>query len=130
MINDFDISDLETTLGNVIRSAGVAPVVYTGRPKEQDPKVDAFVVCCVLDAVEDVAAYGVCHVEVSLFARDVANLKNNVKLGLMYKSLIAGMPAEVGRYMIDPYPNVLADAPDDYNFHARIIEFQVTIKIK
>lgn len=128
MMNNFDISDLETTIAGAIRDAGVASVVYPNRPKSADPKVDAFVVCCVDDAVEDMAAYGVCHLEVSLFARDVANVKNNVKLGLMYKALVENLPAEVGRYMIDRHPNIIADAPDNYGFHARVIEIQVIIK--
>ena len=128
MLNNFDISDIEMTLAKTIREIGVSQSVFSDRPKSINQKEDSFVVCSVSDAVEDIAAYGQCHVEISLFARDVANLKNNVILGRMYKSLIEGIPAEVGRYMIDRNPNIIADAPDNYGFHARIIEFQVIIK--
>lgn len=126
-MTNFDISDIEAAFKAIVKNAGVSAVIYTNRPKAKTSDED-FVVVSVSGNVRDVAGYGETKVGIDLFARDVMNIKNAVKLGLMYDALVANMPAEYGRYLIDPNPNIIADAPDDYGFHARMIEFQITIK--
>lgn len=128
-MNDFDITQLEQTIGDAIKQTGAAQVVYHDRPKSTQTKHDSFIVCAVLDEVEDFAAYGMCTLEVSLFARDVAGLKNDTMLGIMYRRVISNLPASVGKYVIDRHPKVIADLSDDYGFHARVIEFQIIIKV-
>lgn len=129
MMTNYDISDIEGAFIGLVKAANVSANVYPNRPKATVKSQD-FVVVRLGTAVEDLATYGTCRVRISLFARDVDNIKNSVKLGLMYDALIAGMPAQEGRYMIDVNPTISPDVADDYGFHARIITFKVTIKVQ
>lgn len=128
-MTNYDITDIETAIMEVVRTAGVTATVYPNRPKAQ-VKAGDFAVVRVSYDVNDRAAYATCSVRVALYARDVDNIKNGVKLGLMYDALVANMPAEIGRYMIDPNPTITPDLADDYGFHARIVTFKLTIKIQ
>ncbi len=127
-MNDFDITDIEETLKGIVRGAGVSQTVYSNRPKATTSPKDDFVVVSVAGKVDDVSAYGQCKVFVYLFARDVQAVKNGKKLSKMYQALRAGLPGFAGRYEFDRRPSVLGDAPDDYGYHARVIELFVTIK--
>ena len=120
---------LQETIGQAVLDAGVTTKVFANRPKAQ-VKVQDFAVVRVAYQVDDLAAYGTCSVRVALFARDVENVKNGKRLGLMYDALISGMPAEIGRYMISRNPLISPDIADDYGFHARIVTFKITIKVQ
>lgn len=127
-MNDFDITDIENVLKGVVRSAGVSQTVYTNRPKATASAKDDFVVVSVVGRVDDVSAYGQCKVFIYLFARDVQAVKNGAKLSKMYQALRAGIPGFEGRYEFDRRPSVIGDSPDDYGYHARVVELYVTIK--
>ena len=127
MINDFDITDLETAVKEAVLSGGVTDTVFSVRPKAKEQGSD-FAVVSVSASVDDLVAYGETEIAVDLFSRDVRNVKNTKRLSAMYKALIAAMPAEVGRYMISTTPMVLSDVPDDYGYTARIVNFPVIIK--
>lgn len=126
-MNNFDVTDIEQAFGQAVQDAGVTPRVFANRPKAKVQSPD-FAVVRVGYEVTDLAAYGVCSVRIALYARDVDNFKNGVKLGVMYDRLLAGMPMEIGRYLVDPNPIVAPDIADDYGFHARIVTFRITIK--
>lgn len=128
MMNDFDITAIEDEVIGIVRSLKVSEKVYPNRPKAADSVLD-FVVVRVSGGVTDKATYGGCTVTISLFAKDNGHFKNGKKLSLMYRKLIAGFPAESGRYLFDAEPNILGDTPDDYGYHARIIRIPTTIKI-
>lgn len=128
-MNDFDITDLETTLKGILRSAGVSETVYSNRPKATPSPKDDYVVVSVVGRVEDVAAYGQCKVLVYLFARDAQAFKNGAMLSKMYNAFRKGLPGFYGgKYEFNQTPSVLGDVPDDYGYHARVIELFVTIK--
>ena len=129
MMTNYDISDIESAFMSIVKTAGVSSNVYPNRPKSVTKSQD-FVVVRLGTAVEDLAAYGTCRVRIFLFARDVENIKNSTKLGMMYDALVGNMPAQSGRYMIDVNPTISPDVADDYGFHARIITFKVTIKVQ
>lgn len=126
-MNNFDTTDIEQAFGQVLEDAGVTSLVFNNRPKAKVQSADFAVVRVGYD-VEDLAAYGVCSVRIALYARDVDNFKNGVKLGIMYDKLLEGMPMETGRYLVDPNPVIAPDLADDYGFHARIVTFKITIK--
>ncbi|MBO7323412.1 MAG: hypothetical protein J6U51_07510 [Bacteroidales bacterium] len=126
-MNNFDTTDIEQAFGQAMEDAGVTSLILNNRPKAKLQTADFAVVRVGYD-VTDLAAYGTCSVRIALYARDVDNLKNGVKLGVMYDKLIAGMPMEIGRYLVDPNPIISPDIADDYGFHARIVTFRITIK--
>ena len=128
-MTNYDTSDIESAFISIVKTAGVSANVYPNRPKSTVKSQD-FVVVRLGTGVEDMAAYGTCRVRIYLYARDVENIKNSTKLGLMYDALIGNMPAQSGRYMIDPNPTISPDLADDYGFHARTITFRVTIKVQ
>lgn len=127
-MNNFDITDIENTLKGIVREAGVSETVYSNRPKATPTPKDDFVVVSVVGRVDDRAALGSCRVLIYLFARDAQAFKNGPKLSKMQTALKAGLPGFKGRYEFNRNYSVLGDAPDDYGYHARVIELFVTIK--
>lgn len=128
MINDFDITEIESAVKGIVRAAGVSDTVYSNRPKATPSPKDSFVVVSVVGRVDDRAFYGQCKVLIYLFARDVQAFKNGAKLSKMYKTLVSGIVGADGKYEFNQTPKTLGDIPDDYGYHARVIELFVTIK--
>ncbi|MBR1698483.1 MAG: hypothetical protein IJ714_01695 [Bacteroidales bacterium] len=130
-MNDFDITDIETRLKEIVRDElKISSTVFNNRPKSADISGNDFCVVKVNGVVKDRGAYGECDVYLSLFAKDISNQKNGKKLSVMYKKLVAGLPFNDGRYIFDETPNVLGDTADDYGFHARVIQLNTIIKVK
>jgi len=126
-MNNFNPTALEAAIMSAVKATGATSTIFATRPKSSE-RMNDFAVVSLASRIKDVAAYGTCEVEVSLFARNIENGKNAVKLGKMYDKLIASMPSQTGKYLIDPNPEILADAPDNYGFTARILLFKITIK--
>ncbi len=126
MTNNFDISAIRKEVMGIVRTLGVSKKVYPNRPKAAETAAD-FVVVDV-GAVEDLAAYGQCTVELHLFAKDIDFVMNDAKLSAMYGKVAKGFPSSSGRLLFDTEPNVLGDTPDDFGFHVRIIRIRTTIK--
>lgn len=126
MTNNFDISAIRKEVMGIVRTLGVSKKVYPNRPKAAETAAD-FVVVDV-GAVEDLAAYGQCTVELQLFAKDIDFVMNDAKLSAMYGKVAKGFPSSSGRLLFDTEPNVLGDTPDDFGFHVRIIRIRTTIK--
>lgn len=127
MINDFDQTDIETLIGDKVRELGVSSHVFPNRPRSSDKNLKDFVVCRVTGGVNDLAALGRCTVSVSLFAQDVANMKNSKKLSVMQKKL-EHLPLWIEPLLIDGQPRILGDTADGNGYHTRIINFKVYIK--
>ena len=125
-MNEFDITEIEDAVMDIIRSLGVSKKVYPNRPKSAETAADCVVVRA--EGVDDLAAYGECTVSVDLFAKDIDYVKNRKKLSVMYRRLREGFPSSSGRLLFDPEWNILGDTPDDFGFHARMIRIQTTIK--
>lgn len=125
-MNEFDITEIEDAVMDIIRSLGVSKKVYPNRPKSAETAADFVVVRA--EGVDDLAAYGECTVSVDLFAKDIDYVKNRKKLSVMYRRLREGFPSSSGRLLFDPEWNILGDTPDDFGFHARMIRIQTTIK--
>jgi len=128
-MRNFDISALENLMINTLKQGGVSANVYPSRPKSTDKQVD-FVTVRVSGNTEDMDAYAEGRLYITLFSHDVEGLKNGVKLGVMYNKLVACMPVELDRYLIDTNPTIVGDRADDYGFHSRILNFKFTIKIQ
>lgn len=127
MLNDFDITEIETTIAAEVRNLSVSANVWNNRPKAVSDKIADFVVVKVVGGLNDKNAYGECRVSVHLFARDVKEMKNSKRLSVMQKAL-AGLPLNPGRVVIGRYPRMIGDTADDFGFHARTINFKVFIK--
>ena len=125
MINDFDITIIEDEVIAILRNLGFSKV-YPNRPKASDPASEFAVVG--VGGVDDLSAYGETIVTISLFAKDIDNVKNRKKLSAMYQKMRKGFPAHSGRMLFDTEWNTLGDTPDDFGFHARIIRISTTIK--
>ena len=129
-MNDFDITDIEVRLKEIVRDElKVSATVFNNRPKSADISGNDFCVVKVSGSVVDHAAYGECTVGIHLFAKDISNQKNGKKLSVMYKKLVAGLPYDDGRYLFDETPRLIGDTADDYGFHARILQMHTIIKI-
>jgi|GEM_PF-6384181 len=129
-MNDFDISDIESTMKTLIRDTwGISKTVFNNRPKSATITDNDFVVVKVSGSVQDIAAYGSCTVTIDLFAKDVSNLKNGKKLSVMYKKLVDVLPYTNDRYVFEGNPTLLSDVADDYGYHARMIQIKTIIKI-
>lgn len=129
MTNDFDITEFEEWALTFVRDTlSVSGNVYSDRPKVLSAKCDDFAVVRVSGRMVDEAAYGRCTLAVDLFSRDISGRKNGKKLSVMYKKLIAGFPAETGRFILSGVPVVIGDVADDYGYHARMVQIKTIIK--
>lgn len=127
-MNNFDQTAIEDAIGDVLYEAGVSANVFHNRPKSSTKDLADFVVCRVTGTIRDLAAIGQGFISVSLFAKDLANMKNTKKLSVMQEKTIRSIPGSIGEIIIDNRPNVLGDTPDGNGYHARIIEFSIIIK--
>lgn len=134
----YDSTRLEDAIRGLLVSAGVCERVYSGRPKSKVQE-NAFAVVTLTDSIVDADTYADTHLGIHLFVRDVESEKNGRKLSYMQKMLEGCIPAEmdvmedgevVDSYIIDLNPLILPDVADDYGFHARILDFTITIKNK
>ena len=130
-MNNFDQTQIETAIAQVIRTLGVSEHVFNNRPRSSETNLKDFVVCNVTGSIRDLGAFGMCTVAVHLFALDVANMKNGKKLSVMQGKLKEGISDEIGGMVLD-FKGVepLGDTPDGNGYHVRIIQLkQVIIKI-
>lgn len=132
----YNITLLEDTIKNLLRQSGIEDKIYPNRPKSAI-SAPSFVVVEMDASLVDEDTYADCMVGIHLFAKDVNNTKNGQRLNWLYNHVIDGIPAEydviengniVASYIIDLNPIVLPDVPDDFGFHARIIQYSITIK--
>lgn len=132
----YNITLLEDTIKALLRQSGITDKIYPNRPKSATSE-QSFVVVEMNASLIDVDTYADCVVGVHLFAKDVNNVKNGQRLNWLYNHVIDGIPAEyevkdngnvIASYVIDLNPIVLPDVPDDFGFHARIIQYSITIK--
>lgn len=129
MVNNFDQTAIEEAVGAVLRTAGVSSNVYHNRPRSSVADLSDFVVCKVSGGLRDRYALGQCTLSVHLFARNVQNMKNGKKLSVMQGKTILGMPRIIDdTIIIDGTPTIIGDTDDGNGYHARIINYKVTIK--
>lgn len=128
MPNNFDQSAIEDSIGEVLRTIGVSKNVYSNRPRSISADLKDFVVCKVVGSIDDLRAFGSCTLSVSLFAKDVSNVKNRKKLSVMQEKVTQGMPRSYDGLLIDDVPKILGDSADKDGYHARIIHYSLIIK--
>ena len=130
-MNNFDQTQIETAIAEVLRTLGLSDNVFNNRPRSSEKNLKDFVVCKVVGSIRDYGAFGMCTVAVHLFAQDVANMKNGKKLSVMQGKLKNGVSSEINGMVLD-FKGVepIGDTPDGNGYHARIIQLkQVIIKI-
>lgn len=124
---NYDITTIEESVRAIVRSLGVSDNVFCNRPKSIPESVSDFVVVKVSGTVFDLAAYATCTIRIDLFAKDINAVKNGKKLSVMYEKLVAGIPTAVDKIFLTSSPNQIGDTPDDFGFHARMLQFNNTI---
>lgn len=130
-MNNFDQTQIETAIAEVLRTLGVSEHVFNNRPRSSEKNLKDFVVCKVSGSIRDLGAFGMCTVAVHLFAQDVANMKNGRKLSVMQEKLKGGVSSEIDGMVLDfKQVEPLGDTDDGNGYHVRIIQLkQVIIKI-
>ena len=126
MINDLDITDIEGMFSEAVRNLGFERV-WNNRPKSTSDTISDFVIVRVVGGISDESAYGSCRVLVTMFARDVREMKNGKKLSVMHKKM-KSLPLDIDRLVVGKYPRVVGDTADDFGFHSRTLNFKVFIK--
>lgn len=127
-MNNFDPTTLENALCDVIRTAGVSSHVFPNRPRSMVADLQDFVVAHVSGPIRDRGAIGDCTFLVSLFARDVKNMKNGKMLSVMQTKL-RGIPLEFGQVVIKPFSfTPVGDVPDDNGYHVRVFNIKAFVK--
>lgn len=128
--NYFDQTDVEQTLGNIVKSAGISKNVFVGcRPRSVAESMEDFVVVKLYGSISDLYTFGRTTCSVHLFARDVQFQKNGKKLSIMQHRLMEALVYSKGRLHFGE-TEVVADTYDDVGFHARIINIPTIIKVK
>lgn len=125
-MNDFDITDIEGKFSSALRTLGFTRV-WNNRPKATDDTISDFVVVRVVGGISDKAAFGSCRVLITLFARDIKEMKNAKKLSVMQKK-VEDIPLWIEPLLIKGTPRIVGDTPDDFGFHARTLNYKVYIK--
>lgn len=123
MNRNYDITAIEEAVKAIVRELNVSERVYCDRPRSIEDKATDFVVVKVTGMVRDMGTFARCAISVSLFAKDVNNLKNSKKLSVMQLKMTEGFPSESGHLMFRSIPRILGDTQDDFGFHARVIQF-------
>ena len=129
MVNNFDPSEIEEAIGDVIYSLGVSENVFYNRPRSDQKDLTDFVICKVSGQIIDYRTYGQGTLSVHLFARNVQNFKNSKKLSAMQRTLIEGMPLSIGDCILAGNPRIVGDTDDMQGYHVRIINYTITIKV-
>ena len=127
-MNNFDPTILENALGDAIYALGVSENVFSNRPRSSEKNLADFVVCRVSGPIRDRGAIGECTFSISLFAKDVSNMKNGKKLSVM-QGRLKNLPLESGDIVLRPFTfSPLGDVSDGNGYHARVINVQAFIK--
>lgn len=127
--NNFEQYALEKAVADTLRAAGVSANVFLNRPRSSERTLTDFVVCRIAGNIRDRAALGECVFNISLFARDIENMKNGKKLSILQDKLYTALPYEVDKIVFKPYSfTVVGDAPDGNGYHARIVNISAFIK--
>ncbi len=124
---NYDITTIEEAIRSIVRSLGVSENVFCNRPKALPESVSDFVVVKVSGTVADLATYARCTIRIDLFTKDVNTIKNGKKLSVMYQKLVEGVPSLADKIFLTTSPNIIGDTPDDFGFHARMLQFNNTI---
>ena len=130
-MNNFDQTQIEKAIAEVVRTLGVSTHVFNNRPRSSEKDLKDFVVCKVTGSIRDLGAFGTCTVTLHLFVRDVANMKNGDRLSVMQGLIKDGFSGSVGSMVLDlKGVEPIGDTPDGNGYHVRIIQLkQVIIKI-
>lgn len=124
---NYDITTIEETVRSLVRSLDVSENVFCNRPKALPESVSDFVVVRVSGTVADLATFARCTIRIDLFAKDVNSIKNGRKLSVMYQKLVEGVPSIADKIFLTTSPNIIGDTPDDFGFHARMLQFNNSI---
>ena len=127
----FDQTPIEKTIGDTLRDVGVSKNVWHNRPHSTQADLADFVVARVSGPIRPLtgnATLAECTVSITLFVRDVSNMKNSKRLSVM-QSKVEQMPLEVENIVFKPFSlRVLGDSDDGFGYHFRIINIQAFIK--
>lgn len=129
MKEGFDITALETAVGDAIYAAGVSQNVFHNIPRSSTRDLAEYIVVKIRGQVRDRGAIGNCTFSIGVFAKDVSNMKNGRRLSYLERRLRANLPYEIGNIVFQPYSYFVgADSPEDGGYHSRYISINAFIK--
>ena len=129
MTSGFDITVIENAVIDAIYALNVSKNVFANRPASSTRDLADFVVCQVSGGVFDRAALGECAFSISLFAKDVSNMKNSKKLSVMEQKIRNGLAYEIGKIVFKPYTyRVIGDTSDGNGYSVRMVTIQAFLK--
>lgn len=129
MSNHYDQTEIEETLFQMVKRAGVSQNIFKGmRPDTTNNKMLDFVVVKITGRIYDRAAYGETVCSIDLYARNISGMKNGKKLSEMFRKVDSLLPRAEGKLRLSE-PTIVADAPDNYGFTTRLININTLIKI-
>ena len=127
----YDQTPIETALGEASRDAGPSKNVWPNRPRSTQADLKDFIVARVSGPIRPLTGGGnlsECTISISLFSRNVSNMKNSKKLSVMQEKVEA-LPLEIENIVFKPFSyRVLGDRDDGNGYHFRLINIQAFIK--
>lgn len=127
----YDQTPIETAICDAIRDAGASKNVWPNRPRSTQADLKDFVVARVSGPIRPLTGGGnlsECTISISLFSRNVSNMKNSKKLSVMQEKVEA-LPLEIENIVFKPFSyRVLGDRDDGNGYHFRLINIQAFIK--
>lgn len=127
-MNVFDPTSIENSVIELIREGEVSANVFHNRPTSLSKDLADFVVCRISGQINDRYTFGEAQLAISLFAKDLANMKNAKKLSVMQGKLLPIVPRLVDDVFIWGTPTIIGDVSDGAGYHARMIQYKLTIK--
>ena len=124
---NLDIVPIENTLYDALTEQGVCENIFTGeRPTAYD-NMSEFIVVQVNANVRDRTAIGDTITGITIYVKDIANIRNSPRISEIYQSCVSVLPLNSGKYSYSFF-NVTPTVKDGNNFFKLIINLRTLIK--
>ena len=120
---NYETTRIENALRDSLVAINADEKVFFNRPKSKQADLEHFIVCNVSGAVDNLSSAGRCSFQISLFAKDLSNMKNSSRLSVMERAVLSGLPDTIGDCLVDQDEvRVLGDVPDGNGYHVRVLQ--------
>lgn len=127
MNTNLDIVQIENTLFEVLSAQGICENIFVGeRPTTYDNMTE-FIVVQVNANIRDRTAFGDTITGMTIYVKDIANVRNSIRLSEIYQKCTSVLPLVSGKYRFE-YFNVSPSMKDGNNFFKQIINLRTFIK--
>lgn len=127
MNTNLDIVQIENTLFEVLSAQEICENIFVGeRPTTYDNMTE-FIVVQVNANIRDRTAFGDTITGMTIYVKDIANVRNSIRLSEIYQKCTSVLPLVSGKYRFE-YFNVSPSMKDGNNFFKQIINLRTFIK--